>query len=84
MSEPDPRTGHRARWTAVSVALFVLGLAILIPSGLCTAYVGVFALLPAVADGDFSILLAVSIVAGPAIAIGASLVYAGLNARRFD
>jgi len=84
MSAPDPRAGDRAHWTLVSAALFILGLAILIPSGLCTAYIGVFALFAAVAYGEFSMLLVVSIVAGPAIAIGASLVYAGLNARRCD
>lgn len=65
------------------MAFFVLGVLILALSGLCTAYMGPFALGPA-ANGDYSGLVVMVIVTVPAMAIGAALVYAGFNTRRRD
>jgi hypothetical protein len=40
MSQPDDKQ-PQAHWTAGSVALIVIGLVILIPSGLCTTVIGI-------------------------------------------
>ena len=81
MSQPEPQApASRPRWTFISVALFVLGLLILIPSGLCTAAFGVFAL----AEGDPSGILLLLMFGGIPMAVGAVLVWAGLQARPRD
>lgn len=85
MSQPDPPkdTAKAARWTAGAVALFVIGLLILIPSGLCTGLIGILSLLDNATDfGEF--LVIVLPVGGIPMAIGAALVYAGLKLRRRD
>jgi hypothetical protein len=69
------------RWTGASIALFVLGLLILLPSGLCTAVLGVSALAEGLATTDLSALFAVLFVGGVPAAIGAALVYAALRIR---
>jgi hypothetical protein len=67
----------------LSVALFVIGLLILVPSGLCTGLVGIVALFDSQTGlGDF--LQIVVPIAGVPIAVGALLVYAGLKTRRRD
>ena len=71
------------RWTAGSIALFVIGLLILVPSGLCTGIFGLMAL------SDFSretvgILAMVLMFGGIPMLIGAALVKKGLKARRRD
>ena len=73
----------KPRWTIVSVALLVIGLLILLPSGLCTAFVGLpLAFGGFASDGEmvFNILM-LGIVP---MALGAALVYAGLKSRRRD
>ena len=81
MLQSDPRPQEdRPHWTAVSLTLFILGLLILIPSGLCTA---VFGFSTFAADGLDNALL-VLLIGGLPIAIGAWLVEAGFRARRRD
>lgn len=63
---------------AVSVALIVVGLVILIPSGLCTGVMIVGTLVESA--GDFiSMLPTVLIVGGPFVLGGGLLVYAGIR-----
>lgn len=59
--------------------MFVIGLLILIPSGLCTAVLG-----GSRATADISTVFAILIFGGIPMALGAALVYAGLNSRRRD
>ena len=81
MSQPEPPSqANSPRWTFISVALFVLGLLILIPSGLCTAGFGAFAL----AEGDPSGILLLLMFGGIPMAAGAVLMWAGLQARPRD
>lgn len=85
MSSPEtPKP--RLRWTANAIALLVIGLLILIPSGLCTAGFGIMALVdflnyPENSDGASFVAEAV-IVGGPFILVGAALVYGALRARK--
>jgi hypothetical protein len=66
--------------------LFVLGLLILIPSGLCSALMGLAAiaeLFSSPGNGDGAgFLSTVVMVGGPFILVGGALVYAALRARR--
>jgi len=84
--EPAPRS--KPRWPAIGIALFVIGLLILIPAGLCTVLVGGFSLIEGVSQGDLATLMSslgiVLIVGGLPTAVGAVLVWAGLKARRRD
>jgi hypothetical protein len=83
MSQPDPHLEpKRPRWTAGSMALFVIGLLILIPSGLCTALLGGWMVLTSLSTVGISPVFTVLIFGGIPMALGASLVYAGLNSRR--
>lgn len=67
MSQPwEPKPATTPRWTAGAVALIVIGLLIVIPSGLCTA---VFA-------GGAGLLIPL-LIGGPFIAVGISLIIAG-------
>jgi hypothetical protein len=77
MSETGAPKHEKPRWTFISLALFVLGLLILVPSGLCTA-IGSFLSL---AEGDPSFILLVLMFGALPIAGGAVLVWAGLKAR---
>jgi len=78
MSQPDPQTqtSHH-RWTVVSVALFVIGLLILIPTGLCAAFVGILA----ISEGDPSAILTILLFAGLPVLVGGTLIYSALRAR---
>ena len=79
----NTRRGQSApRWTGVSIALFVLGLLILVPSGLCTAILAGAVLIEDLPDVDFSGLFVVLLYGALPIAIGAALVYAALKLRR--
>ena len=84
MPQTDPEKQRpQLRWTAGSVALLVIGLLILVPSGLCTGGIGVSSLFDNATDfGEFLVL--VLPIAGVPIAIGAALVYAALKLRRRD
>jgi len=77
MSEGGAPNDGQPRWTFISLALFVLGLLILIPSGLCTAIGSFFSL----TEGDPSFILLVLMFGALPIAGGAVLVWAGLKAR---
>ena len=59
MSETGAPKHEKPRWTFISLALFVLGLLILVPSGLCTAIGSFFSL----AEGDPSFILLVLMLA---------------------
>lgn len=82
MSSPQPPPPKKPHWTMLSVVLFVLGLLILIPSGLCTGLLGLPLLIGP--SGDLSVLPLVLIYGGVPMALGVSLVLAGLRARRRD
>jgi hypothetical protein len=69
-------------WTAASIALFVLGLLILVPSGLCTAVVGGMVFVEGLVDADLSGIVIVLLYGGIPVAIGAALLYAALKLRR--
>jgi hypothetical protein len=79
---PPPRT--RPRWTVISIALLILGLLILIPSGLCTALLGGSIIVEGLPNGDLSGIPIVLLYGGPPIAVGAALVWAAFKARRRD
>jgi hypothetical protein len=87
MSDPReaPQLPPQPRWGVISVALFVIGLLILIPSGLCTALFGVGALasLLSGSPGDaMSSLSMVLTIGGIPVVIGGVLVFAALKLRR--
>jgi hypothetical protein len=79
MPEPERRGGCAA------IALIVVGLLILIPSGLCTAYLTVFTLLGAMSQrgspviGDAGMVLAIG---GPVVAVGGVLTWLGFRMMR--
>jgi hypothetical protein len=86
MSEPASDLPSPGRM-AGGMALIVIGLLILVPSGLCTAAFGIGALSdmfssPSAAQEAFSIMLEVLLFGGPFIAVGAALFYAGRRMRR--
>ena len=87
MSQPGPQTPTSTRrWTFISIALFVLGLLILVPSGLCTVLFGGMILVePGGSPGELlSIGLMVLMFGVVPMAAGALLVWAGLKARPRD
>lgn len=80
---PDGTPPKRPHWTLVSVVLFVIGMLILVPSGLCTGVVGLYVL----ADDPSQILEFMVLIlpyGAVPMALGAGLVYAGLKSRRHD
>lgn len=77
--------GRKRQWGALSVTLMVIGLLILIPSGLCTGIFGIGALydmFTSSSDEGLSILMEALPIGGIPLAIGGILVYAGFQARR--
>lgn len=72
------------RWTAISVALLILGLMILVPSGLCTAVLGGSIIVEGLPYGDLSGIPIVLIYGGVPIAFGVALVWAALKSRPRD
>lgn len=79
---------NRPSGTALAVALLTMGLAILIPSGLCTGVVGIMALWNGNDASEFGGLQMVGLammVGGPFILVGVVLIFFGrkrLNAVR--
>jgi len=67
----------RPRWTLVSVALFVIGVLILIPTGLCVALMGVLAFI----EGDPSAIRTILLFAGLPVLVGGTLIYSALKSR---
>ena len=91
MSQPEPRAENdRRRWTVIAVALLVIGLLILIPSGLCTAVFGGSILVEGLTNPggtlreSLSIILLVLLFGALPMAVGAVLVWAGFKARQRD
>jgi len=82
MSQQPPPQRTRPRWTVISIALLILGLLILIPSGLCTALLGGSIIAEGLPNGDLSGVPIVLLYGAPPIAVGAALVWAAFKARR--
>lgn len=83
MFTPDPP--KRLRWTAGAIALLVLGLLILIPSGLCTAAMGVLSIASLGSGNDeWGAILPPMIIGLPFIALGAGLIWLARRLRRKD
>ena len=86
MSQSDVPPPKR-HWTAAAVVVFVLGLLFLVPSGLCTAAMGVLGLFamfesPSEAAGGLLTLVYSLMVGLPFLGIGAGLVWLALRLRR--
>lgn len=88
MSEPltpAPLPPRQPHWSALAITLLVIGLVILIPSGLCTGVMGAGALLEAFSSGSSDsggFLSMVLFVGGPFVLVGAALVYAAFKVRK--
>lgn len=81
-SEPSAPGNTTPHWTGVSIALFVLGLVILLPSGLCAVLLSGAALVEGLGTADFGAVFMMLLGGGIPAAIGAALVYAALKLRR--
>jgi len=82
MSQESPPQQGKPRWTFISIALFAIGLVILVPSGLCTAVFGFFTIVESFGqDVDLSIVLMLLLFGGVPMLLGWVLVWAGLKAR---
>lgn len=80
MSDPVPQ---QQGWGCTALALFVIGLLILVPSGLCTGVFGIGILLDSTRlDETLPSLIMVLFVGGPAIVVGGLLVWAGWRMRK--
>ena len=79
MSLPEPREEKR-HWNWVSVALFVIGLLILVPAGLCTT-VGLLFALGTYGSENLPMVQLVLVFGGVPMALGALLVWLGLATR---
>jgi hypothetical protein len=71
------------KWPALALAVFVIGLLILIPSGLCTGIFGIMAIVGSFRSPEDAIGLMVEALAfgGPFIAVGVGLVTLGRRMR---
>jgi len=81
-SAPRPER-KKPHWPGIGIALFVIGLLIVVPSGLCTTLGLLFAVSP-YGMQDPSILVMVLAIGGGPMAVGALLVWAGWKTRRRD
>jgi hypothetical protein len=70
----NPSAPPQGRRTGGAIALIAIGLLILVPSGLCTALVGIYDAV------GFNWL--VFLIGGPPMALGALLLFLGLSWRR--
>jgi hypothetical protein len=73
MSDHHPPERNKPSWPGASLALFILGLCILVPSGLCTAI--------AIMVYPLGILVFLML-GGIPMAMGAALIWGALRARR--
>ena len=71
---------HGPRWTFISVALLIIALLILIPTGLCAALVGILAVI----ENDPEAILTMLVFAALPLLVGGVLIYAALKARTRD
>ena len=81
---PVPPQPPRKRWGGLAITLLVIGLLIVVPSGLCTGIFGVGALYDMVTSSSaegLSILVEALMIGGIPLAIGAALIYAAFKAR---
>jgi membrane protein implicated in regulation of membrane protease activity len=81
MSQQSPPERGERRWNWVSVALFVIGLLILVPAGLCTT-VGLLFAFGTYGSENLSMVQLVLAFGGVPMALGALLVWAGLATRQ--
>jgi len=81
MSGALPPQQGKPRWNAISIALFVIGLLILVPSGLCTALIGVPFAFGGFAAGDAQMMFNILMLGVVPMALVALLVWAGIKAR---
>ena len=82
MSQPEHPNPPGPRWTLGAVALIVLGLLILIPSGLCTAALGISSIGSLFSSfGGLSSavmgLVGTVMLGGPFLALGVFLIWTG-------
>ena len=82
MTQPE-QTPRRPHWTAAAVALLVFGLLILVPSGLCTAYLGIMGLLYGGKDAPDVLTMAL-FYGGPFVILGGVLVWLGFRVRKHN
>ncbi|MBV8977293.1 MAG: hypothetical protein JOZ13_07925 [Alphaproteobacteria bacterium] len=81
----EPAEPAKRRHVGVGIALLVIGLLILIPSGLCTgifAFGGLVELFMQPGSADSSFLALVLSIGGPFVAAGTAMVYFGVKALR--
>jgi hypothetical protein len=88
----EPGQTERPHWTAGSVALIVIGLLILIPSGLCTTIIGIGSVIGMLAyQRENLVMLLVGLpgtlimpllIGGPFMALGAFLIHLGWRRRK--
>jgi hypothetical protein len=82
MSTPEPELPTPGRMLG-GMALIVIGLLILIPSGLCTAFFGAMSIWETITGGTgLNVLSEALIVGAPFILVGALLFYAGRRLRK--
>jgi hypothetical protein len=96
MSQGPYSEGKKRRWNFISVSLFVVGLLILLPSGLCTGlallsmigsvagFTGLGISPIGAANAFFGSLTIILMFGGVPMALGAVLMYSGLKSRRRD
>lgn len=77
LADPKPA----GRWTGSAIVLVVIGLLILIPSGLCTGVFGIGALIDGGGGYSGFVLGMALVIGGPFILLGALLVRTGLRER---
>jgi hypothetical protein len=85
LSPTPPLPPRPPRWGALAITLLVIGLLILIPSGLCTGIFGVGALYDMFTSSSsegLSIFMEALIIGGIPLAIGGALVYTAFKVRR--
>ena len=76
-----PEQTPRRRWTASAIALLVFGLVILVPSGLCTAYLGIMGLF--FGGNDTADIVTMALFYGaPFLLIGGILVWLAFRVRK--
>lgn len=80
-SEPPDGAKTPHRRTATGIAFLAMGLLILVPSGLCTAYAGFIAFTMGRLDAAFGILAAAALFGGPFILLGLGFIRTGLRER---
>jgi hypothetical protein len=77
MTEDRPPQEAKPHWTGISMALFVIGLLILVPSGYCAALAGLELVLGANRGGLAGLVL---LFASVPMAVGVALAHAGYRA----